>query len=280
MKKRSFLVVALLLIYLSGCKNTHKNRIILLMGQSNAVGCTSLFGLKDYKENVYNSSKEGYENILLSSYCDFHTESSEFERNLRQLEAYNGFGPEIGIAHKLSKRNRNENFYILKTAWGGTTIDSNWLNGGNRAYHYNISMNYITSKLNELKNNNVSIDSITICWMQGESDGSNEDTALRYQVNEKALFTYFRNDLKSFCNKVGIVDAFISTRISGRYDSKVNEAKFNNSKELKDIKIIRTNGERLGSLKLTFPEGENSHYDSKSMYKLGVAFAKKAIKLF
>ena len=281
MNKKTFLLIPLLTIVLCGCNNNKQvNRIIIVAGQSNAVGCTSLLGLKDYKEDVYDASKDGYDNILLSSYCDFHTASSEFEQGLRQLEGYNAFGPEIGIAHKLSKRNKNEKFYILKTAWGGTSINSNWLKEGKRAYHYNISMDYLKSKLDELKGKNIFIDSITLCWMQGESDGSDEISAMKYQENETAIFNYFREDLAPYSNKVGIVDAFISTLKGNRFAKDVNKAKLKVKRELDDIKVIRTNGECIGALKLTFPEGENSHYDSKSMYKLGVAFAKKAQKLF
>lgn len=280
MKKILFLLSALITTFLSGCNKVTKNHVIIIAGQSNAAGCSNLFNLKDYSEKVYDSSKEGYENILLSSFCDFHTESSNFERKITQLEEYNGFGPEVGIAHKLSKTSKNEKYYLLKAAWGGTSINSNWLNEGKRAYHYNISIEYLKSKLEELKANNVSIDSLTICWMQGESDGAVKEFADKYKENEKALFTYFREDLSIYCSKIGIVDAFVSTLRGNPYAKVVNDAKLKVSKELKDIKIIRTNGENLGALKLTFDEGEYSHYDSESMYKLGVKFAKKAKRLF
>ena len=168
----------------------------------------------------------------------------------------------------------------MKTGWGGTSIDTNWLNDGKRAYHYNISIEYLKTKLNELQSQNISFDSITICWMQGEKDGAEKESASRYQNNEKALFTYFREDLSSYCSKIGIVDAYISTLRGNPYAGVVNKAKLAVSKELSDIKILKTNGESMNALKLTFDEGENSHYNSESMYKLGVGFAKKAKKLF
>lgn len=280
MKKCAFLILPFVTCFLNGCDNIIKNRVIIIAGQSNAVGCSSLFGLKDYKEKVYQSSKEGYENIVLSSFCDFHSENTDFDRSITQLEAYNAFGPEAGIAYKLSKRSKKENFYLLKTAWGGTTIAKNWLNNGNRAYHYNISIDYLKSKLDEIKNKNITIDSITICWMQGESDAGDGEMSAQYRDNEKALFTYLRNDLEPYCNKIGIVDAFISTIRNNGFDKEVNNAKLSNSKELDNVKIIKTNGESIGALNLTFPEGEKSHYDSKSMYKLGVKFAEKAVELF
>ena len=276
----NLVILCVLIFSCASCQRREVNHIIIISGQSNAAGCSSLFDLKATEDGRYEKAKEGFDNIKLSCFCDFHTESSEFEQTLVQLEDYNGFGPEIGLGLRLEKYSKKGKFYICKTAWGGTSIAENWLTNGERGYHYTISMDYLIKTLDDLVNQGISIDTIDICWMQGETDAYHEDFAYSYKENEKILFNYFREDLNKYCDNIGIIDAFVCDRTHCVFSNIVNKAKAANADELDDVVIIKTNGEDRKAINLTLPEGESSHYDSESMYLLGTEFAKQIIRRY
>ena len=97
--------------------------VILLGGQSNASGCS----LDEYLErNVsaekYAEYRNGYDNVYINYLSGLHTSGEFVKCATLQGEIEGGFGPELGLAEKLSETYPDTTFFIIKFAWGGTDL--------------------------------------------------------------------------------------------------------------------------------------------------------------
>ena len=98
-------------------------KVILLAGQSNASGCSLDEYLRlNVSEEKYSEYERGYDNVYIN-YLSGNNMSEEFVKcSTLQGELEGAFGPELGLAEKLSAMYPDEDFVIIKCAWGGTNL--------------------------------------------------------------------------------------------------------------------------------------------------------------
>ena len=112
--------------------NNTKTKVIVLLGQSNASGCSIVEYLKlNTSEEKFKYYEEGFSNILINYCIDDHsfTSNGEFRKVDLTCGCGNGFfGPEVGIAEKLSEEYKNEKIFILKYTMSGYSLNHHWLN--------------------------------------------------------------------------------------------------------------------------------------------------------
>ncbi len=295
-------------------KNIEKAKIIIICGQSNAAGVARHSYLektvgKERKEKL----EKGFENIRIAYHCGGLGPSEEPFRQIPDrgsANVSNGFeklsfscgshrnkeffGPELGIAEYLSERFPEEEFYIVKHSYGGSTIGDYLPNdplanfvGDEVEDKRDIIALDSYGELRELFDDSVkdietekgkSCQVVAICWMQGEAEGGcGAHFASTYKRREETLINNFRRDYKAYAPENGI--AFISAGIndSGVWPSHevINNAKKEIAEECAVNYFIDTAAEGLSCLGEPVEGPDIYHYDSDSMLKLGRLFGEK-----
>ena len=250
--------------------------IVMLYGQSNADGVSYNEYLKRNDIDKFNEYAAGYDNVYINYFNDGGAASSDFAFKKITLGcgcANFTFGPEMGIAEKMSKAYPYEQTFIIKWTWGGTALHNQWLDGDReRGDLYNPAMDFTIKCLNYLGSCGYTLSIEGICWMQGESDAFRADWGVYYN-DTFAYVSYLRHDLKSVSESIKFIDAGINEEAGVWFHPEpVNYAKREFAAE-SDLNIyIDTNA--LGLTTKNEPEDnpDRAHYDSLSMVKLGQAF--------
>jgi hypothetical protein len=262
-----------------------KTKVIILIGQSNATGCS----ITEYlKQNIaredYARYESGFPSVLINYCLDDHRTTSEGDFvnvDLTCGSSEGFFGPEVGMADVLSAAYPDETVVILKYTMSGYSLHHHWLSAGERGSIYNAFLIFVQTYMNELTEKNYNPELGAICWMQGESD-TTEFKASHYYDNQTAFVSYLREDLAPYA-KDGIY--FIDAGIS---DSpycepawrEINEAKRRFS-EQSPLNLYFSTLE-MGLTVRNEPVGDPDwgHYDAVSELKLGKAFGEAIVQTY
>ncbi len=262
-----------------------KVKVILLLGQSNATGCA----LNSYLEtNVgnekYKTYQNGFSNVLINYCTDNHTNTSngEFVPVAVGCGANDEFfGPELGIAEKLSQKYQNEMIVILKYTYSGSCLKTQWLNNGKRGSLYNACIAFTSKYMNTLLEHDYDAKIGAICWMQGESDAHGK-TANEYYDNQKFFISSLRDDLSSYANDDGIyfIDAGIEDISLWKKYEVINDAKARIAQSSPLNLYFSTIDAGLTTANEPKEEPDLAHYDSMSELTLGHLFGEYIIKAY
>ena len=262
-------------------------RIVILAGQSNASGCSlDEYLEKNVSEEKYAEYKNGYDNVYINYLSGSNTSNGFVKCATLQGELAGGFGPELGLAEKMSEAYPDETIFIIKCAWGGTNLYSQWLSpssNGKTGTLYKQFIAFVQSSLDYLTSKKYEVQIEGMCWMQGESDSFLVDTATAYEANLSNFVKDVRKKFSKYASSNGIafVDAYIAALPSYWVEYElVNEAK-ERFAQTSDINVvIDTVSEGLTTS--SEPEGtpDMAHYDSMSEIKLGYLFADNVMKFF
>ena len=259
-----------------------KASVFLLLGQSNASGCSYVEYLeKTAKGKDFLRYQNGYDSVMIDFCIDNHATSSEGRFQKVDLTcAYEGcFGPEVGFADKLVQAGIQEPIFILKYTMSGYSLNYNWLRKGSRGDIYTAMEQYAKTYLSYLESKGYEITLDGVLWMQGESD-TTEFKASKYLDNTRKFVSYLREDFKAYQSEEGIY--FIDAGIS---DSpyclpsypEINEAKvaFSNESDLNLYFPTIENG--LTTLNEPYGDPDLGHYDALDEIRLGELFGEAAL---
>ncbi len=254
-----------------------KARVILLLGQSNASGCSLVEYLRKNLDGAEFAKLEaGFENVKINFCIDNQKYTSGGRFVPVDLGCSCGpgcFGPEVGMAEVLSAAFPEEEIFILKFTMSGYSLNHHWLYDGQRAWIYDAALVFIRQYMAALRDAGFEADLQAIAWMQGESDTTAEKAA-RYFDNQVAFVSYLRSDLAEFAQgEIYFVDAGISSSpyCEPGYPA-VNEAK-GRFAALSPYNLYFDTID-MGLTTLHEPAGEPDlgHYDSLSELALGRRF--------
>ena len=258
--------------------------VIILAGQSNASGCSlDEYLQKNVSAEKYAEYENGYDNVYIN-YLAGLNQSQEFVRCATlQGEIEGGFGPELGLAEKLHESFPDKTFFIIKCAWGGTNLYSEWLSPsskGDTGKLYRQFVAYVETSLKYLESKNYDVRVEGMCWMQGESDTFSLEASEGYGENLSNFIKDVRKKFRKYASDDGIafVDAYIAENpVFWVYYESVNRGK----KQVADSSDINVVVDTVGAglSCSTEPEGSPDipHYDSMSEIKLGHLFAESII---
>lgn len=266
--------------------NGRRARVILLGGQSNASGCSR----DDYlKKNVtpekYAEYEAGYGNVYINYFATGTNSSDGFVRcSVRQGEGGGFFGPELGLAERLSELYPDELFFIIKCAWGGSNLHSQWLSPsaqGRTGRMYKSFVEYVETSMEYLLLKGYDAKIEGMCWMQGESDSFSVEAATEYGDNLSKLIEDIRKKFSRYSAEDGLafVDAYIAaTPAFWVHYELVNQSKDEVAKSSDMNALVDTISAGL-TCDLE-PEGapDIPHYDSMSQIKLGRLFADELVR--
>ena len=251
--------------------------IAFLYGQSNADGVSYDSYLKKNDEAKFNEYAEGYNNVFINYINDGGNNSSELAFRKASLGcgcATYTYGPEVGIAEKMSKAFPDEQSFIIKWTWGGTTLHDQWLDAkGNRGELFYFAMDFSVKCVNYLLSKGYTLSVEGICWMQGENDACWDRDWSVYYNDTVAFVSYLREDLVSYSNNIKFIDAGINEEEGiWKYWDRINKAKQEFAKLSESNIYIDTFAMGLTSKNEPEEKPDGAHYDSISMVKLGQAF--------
>ena len=256
--------------------------VILLGGQSNASGCS----LDEYLErNVpaekYAEYQNGYDNVYINYLSGLHTSGEFVKCSTLQGEIEGGFGPELGLAEKLSETYPDTTFFIIKFAWGGTNLHTQWLSpsaDGPTGELYRSFVAYVKTGMEYLISKNYDVQIEGMCWMQGESDCFSVEDSEAYGENLSCFIRDVRKAFSRYAAEDGIafVDAYIAENpMFWVYYEAVNRGKREVAAQSPMNVVVDTVAAGLSCDQE--PEGNPDipHYDSLSEIKLGHLFAEE-----
>lgn len=274
----------------NGGKKMKNVNVIILSGQSNAVGCKASKNLiNSMGQEAYDKYLEGFENIKIAynnyMVTDYNVKphpmalqnssKGKFVKvQLGQGNVPENFGPEIGMAEELTEK-WGDKLYIIKVASGGSNLNDDWAQYTDEMF--NNLVNFVSKKLGELEEEGLKPYIRAFCWMQGEGDAypnyhqyykENLDS-LKYNL-DKSLLKFTEDDNLPF------IDAGIGPgpHKDGTnewvYYKEVNEEKQRFAAQSETNIYFDTIEAGLHSNQ---EPSDDVHYDSESQIKLGHLFA-------
>ena len=265
--------------------NNQKAKVIVLLGQSNASGCTynNYLEMNTSKEE-YERYQNGFDNVLINYSIDnrSYTTNGEFKKVDLTCGVKEGrFGPELGMSDVLSKEFKDDTIFILKFTMSGYSLNHHWLNNYEKFDIYNACLIFLETYLDYLISKNYDINLDAICFMQGESD-TTEYKASRYYNNLIKFTNYLRSDLDKYNDdEIYFIDAGISDSpyCLPSYPD-INKAKEDFSKLSPYNIYFPTIENGLTTMNEPYENPDLGHYDSLSMIRLGELFGEHLINIY
>lgn len=273
----------------------NKAKVIILAGQSNAVGVGFVKYLKDHFDNeTVEEILAGYEDVQIN-YVSHDIRSGGFVKTgVNCTEASKDtLGPEVGIAKVLTKKYAGEKIYIIKCAFGGTSLTYDWISPESGAPYdpeieadvknaindpryrfagwcYNSYIKALENGFSSLVAMGLEPEVVAFCWMQGESDAEMGIPTEKYiDIYDKMLLD-MKKRFAPYFDGCKYIEAGISERWPN-FES-YNEAKKEYAKSNGHI-YLDTIGAGLTTLNEPHEEPDTAHYDVNCVIKLGEMFA-------
>ena len=262
-------------------------RVILLGGQSNASGCSlDAYLAQNVSEEKYAEYTNGYDNVYIHYLAGDHRSQGFVKCATLQGELEGAFGPELGLAERLSQLYPEETFFIIKCAWGGTNLYSQWLSPsslGKTGTLYQQFVAFVQASMDYLMDKNYNVQIAGMCWMQGESDAYPVEVATAYGDKLERFIVDVRKEFSEYAADDGIafIDAYIAANpMYWVYYQSINLCKDEVASLSPMNDVVDTI--EAGLTCSQEPEGtpDMAHYDSLSEIKLGHLFAEHLAKYF
>ena len=261
-------------------------RVIVLIGQSNATGCSlTSYLAESVSADQYAEYETGYDAVRINYCLDDHKYTSDGAFVPVDLGCAAGegcFGPELGMAEVLADAYPDETVFILKYTMSGYSLHHHWLCDGARGSIYEAFLSFATTYLQALTDAGYDARVGAVCWMQGESD-TTDFKASKYLANQTAFVSYLREDLAPYAEQGGIY--FIDAGIS---DSPYCEPAYPEINEAKvQFAALSEQNYYFPTIEAGFtvhkePEGDPDwgHYDAQSELELGRLFGQYVVKSY
>ena len=270
-----------------------KVNVIVLAGQSNAVGQSYSY---HFDEEDLVKYQNGFENVKIHYELNpfATTESIHINEGFETVKLGQGkgvdwskypdgcIGPELGIAEYLSMTYPDEEFYIIKTATGASTLHDRWFSSSSFEYLgvSDFESNSLYVKLLEVVDNSMELlreeydpEIFSFCWMQGENDAKD------YSSDYEILWSNFINDLKTeWTEKDYLTENGLSVIDAGITNYWTNFDKINAIKEKYAAMSSKNHYIEVVTDPLITAYKDNTdyaHLDVYAMLKLGQEFGKK-----
>ena len=278
------------------------SRIIVMAGQSNAGGVGHFHYLEDsLDEDKLDEIINGYDNVLITGYANANITGDIYA----DVDGFNGFkkvnasrytntsgsigtfGFEVGLADRLSKVFPDETTYIVKYAYGGSSLNFDWVSpssysvpvvagldtGHERGWLYTGLVSSLTSTIKAISEKTNTTPMVeALMWMQGESDAVFNDSLTAYLSTFNNMMDEFTTTFAdNLSYKFALYDAAICETAEWKYALEINAIKRSRIDEnniyLETNERITTSFEPIGS------GTDISHYDAACYIDLGHMFA-------
>ncbi|ANW96230.1 hypothetical protein AXE80_08040 [Wenyingzhuangia fucanilytica] len=268
-------------------------QVVLLAGQSNMQGHGNYEALE---VSVQQRIEKIANRVLLSTSNNPNVAARPLSYfvSTNQPEKYKftkHFGPEIMIGLTLAEKFPNQEFLLIKTAVGGTSLygawNPNWSQekanlaerGAERKAMklYEAHLTHVQNDLKRLKAEGKPYKILGMVWMQGEGDTNKEITAKSYKENLTALIKGCRTSLEMPQMPFVIGEVNPLSRKYKEGPDLVRKAMEEVANQDKNTGIVKTSRDSSWS---DYPKhSDNLHYNTEGQKRLGTAMAKELILL-
>lgn len=277
-----------------------KANVIILAGQSNAVGVGFTKYLPEhFDRETIDLFYHGFDNFPIW-YVSHDIRSDGFVKTrVNCTEASKDtLGPEVGIAKRLSEVYPDETFYIIKCAFGATSMHFSWRAPSSgvpyreelvaqpaqalidpaaqfSGWCYNACFKLLRESFQAMRTAGLEPCVKAFCWMQGEGDALPEyvkDYLDRYD----ALLSDLRSAFAPEFEGCTFIDAGISQVWENYEEMNAKKAAY---AEAHGYKFIDTVGAGLTTLSEPYEEPDIYHYDLCSTIRLGELFAEAMVEV-
>ena len=238
-------------------------KVVILSGQSNALGCSVFSYLES--EPDYDHLAAGYPDVWMNFY-DAATERKtdgfvQVEGRYGWTDAH--FGPELGMADALSAAYPGEKIFIIKFTYSGAGLASEMGPLSGRFYSHMIR--FINESMDYLRSRNYHPELAGFCWMQGETDAMIAPDS--YEKNMEHLVLALRNNLDP---GLKIFDAEIADNPNfWVHPDVVNDAKQSLADRMADYYLFDTNAAGFSTDNEPVGNPDRAHYDAHWELVLG-----------
>ena len=286
-----FLLLSPIAFSTVGCGGTTKEPqpvdVVVISGQSNAVGCTHIDCIPESMGyDYYETYMAGYPGIqiaydswtkdIVNDQTVFYSQNQSRDNGFMKVMLGQGnsqasFGPEIGIAERLNDKYSGK-LFLIKYACGASNLKDDWAKRDSPMYGRFI--NYVKLQMQNLKDMGYLPTIKAFCWMQGEGD-SYEGYYQVYYDNLVEFVGNVRTDLKELAGNKNMpfIDAGINNSPQWQFYRKVNEAKEQFAADSENNIYIDTIAAGLHTNQEPFDTPDTAHYDTESQVLLGNLFA-------
>ena len=275
-----------------------KATVIVLAGQSNAVGVGHVNCLpRHFTAEKIREYEAGYDRVRIRYYS--HDKKNDgFEPvglGCTEQTKYT-LGPEVGLAEWFTETHPDGELFIVKCAYGGTSMWRDWLSPSNEGYDptayadqvsdvvdainngrplraswcYNELVKLTRESLDTLKGEGYEPHICGFCWMQGEADACAEETLRPYAKRYHNLLTDFTAAFADVMDGCVFADGGIS-EIWPLW-REMNAAKAAYAESHEHCVFVDTVSHGLTTQNEPVGEPDIYHYDSDCVIKLGRLF--------
>ncbi len=286
LRSYAFLALALALFSPSLRAEGETVDLILVAGQSNAVGFDakpSELPADDIDKTVMfwwrcgDPPPDQHDSVSMSRWTHLQPQPLGNPKKPRQGRQYGnfaqsegGFGPEIGLARTLLK-NSDKKLAIVKAAFSGTGVRKDWdpNSDGPSGACYRSLVAETRSAIAAAEADGIKLRIRALAWVQGESDANATD-AQRYQLALGQMLTALRKDLAA---PEMICLLAVNTRFGGGkniYMPNVIEAQQSVARTLERAAYVDTSSASIAN---------NVHYDAAGTLEVGRMFAESLLRI-
>lgn len=277
-----------------------KAYIVVLSGQSNAVGVGHVKYLKDHFDGQrVKKWLDGYDNIPINYFSHDKKSGGFVKTTVNCAETTKDtFGPELGIADALSEKYPDEHFFIVKCAFGGMSLYKDFLSPSGGAEYdegsfadqlpsivanieagavaryswcYNELVKITKESIAAIKDAGYDPEIKAFCWMQGENDACDPAHTANYARLYDCMINDYKNEFSEYTKNCVFIDGGISA-VWPCY-KELNAAKKDYASSHKNCVFIDTIAAGLTTENEPHGEPDMYHYDSDCVIKLGHLFA-------
>ena len=275
-----------------------KAKIIILAGQSNAVGVGHNKYLSRHFDRATEARfREGYDNILIN-YSSHAIKSNGFVKTRTNCTeaAKDTLGPEVGIARVLDAKCEGEQFFIVKCAFGGTGLCHDWLSESDPAHIsgvevdfnkaiqfieptpagwcYNELVRLLDESIEILKRDGYEPTVCAFCWMQGENDAMTRENTDAYIGRYERLLGDLESRFAPYFENCRYIEAGVSKIWDFYKEMNANKREY---AERSGHRYIDTIAAGLTTKNEPEEEPDIYHYDADAIVRLGELFGEAII---
>ncbi len=249
--------------------------VIVLAGQSNAVGVGHVHCLKShFTDERIQQWYDGYPRVQINYFSHDKKSGGFVDTTVGCTEvSKETIGPELGLCEVFTRRYPEETIYIVKCAFGGTSLYKDWRSPS--GWCYNELLLILKDSLRILEEAGLTPRIRGFCWMQGESDTDTLAHINQYAHLYDCLLQDFKEMFQDYLEDCVYVDGGISD-VWPSYDV-MNAVKREYNETHPNCFYIDTLGAGL-TTRYEPPEAPDIwHYDTDSVIKLGHLFGEKIV---
>ncbi len=256
-----------------------KAHVIILTGQSNATGRAPVSELDESKapKALLDGLEKGFDTIQIKFALNTGArEQTEFSPVLLGQSAdTEHFGPEVGLAYKLSKTYPDETFYVLKYSCSGAGLSKHFQDN-NGEWQY--LSKRIKKALDDMKKDGLDPEVFAVLWMQGETDSWSYDETNCYAEKQEDFINRVKKLITGYeaPNGFTFIDAAISESSAWTLSPIINAQK--RICDAKDINYVFVDTVAAGLIS-GVENDDIAHYGPHDQVELGYMFADEIIKV-